>query len=202
MTSTTNNEMSDTSLHNLFWNEPSDYIGNIFENLVIKPFTQYPKNEAWQREVVNSYNNKNFDNIKAIVGRGQANFDEPFNELTPSERVLLYCYDNMYQHIISQIYIFNKHKNIFDKYIFDSQTKILFIDFGCGPLSSGLALAMYYAKSAKSNGQFIKVNYIGLDKAESMLKKAREFSQYSNLFHSNTSRLNNRKSNIAILFYL
>ncbi|MBW4570110.1 MAG: class I SAM-dependent methyltransferase [Tolypothrix carrinoi HA7290-LM1] len=158
-----------------------------FAEMVKKPFDEHPQTEAWQKEVLQSYINKDFQKIRAIVGGGQADFDTPFRGLTPKERVLVYCNRNMQQHVVSQKYLFEKHKDIFDKYIFDPNTKLLFIDFGCGPLTSGIALALHYAKSAKNSGEKINFNYIGMDKAKSMLEKASEFSLYSGLFHSNTT---------------
>ena len=158
-----------------------------FAEMVKKPFDEHPQTQAWQREVLQSYINRDFQTIRDIVGGGQADFDTPFNGLTPKERVLVYCYYNMQQHVVSQEYIFQKHKDIFDKYIFDPNTKLLFIDFGCGPLTSGIALALHYAKSPENSREKIKFNYIGMDKAKSMLEKASQFSLSSSLFHSNTT---------------
>lgn len=162
-------------------------IESFFAEMVKKPFDEHPQTEAWKKEVLQSYINRDFQKIRDIVGGGQADFDTPFRGLTPKERVLVYCNRNMQQHVVSQKYLFEKHKDIFDKYIFDPNTKLLFIDFGCGPLTSGIALALHYAKSPENYGQKINFNYIGMDKAESMLEKARKFSLDSGLFHSNTT---------------
>lgn len=140
-----------------------------------------------QREVVNSFQNRDFEPIKSIVGRGQARFDEPFNGLTPDDRVLVYCYDNMQQHVVSQLYIFEKHKRFFNKYLFESTKKILFVDFGCGPLSSGIALAEHYLKSQANTREKINFNYIGIDQSDSMLMKAEKISLESSLFHSGST---------------
>jgi len=168
--------------------EQSDPLLNLFEDMVRKPFAQHPRTEVWQREVVESYENRNFDYINRwIVGGGQATFNEPFNGLTPDQRVLVYCYNNMQQHVVSQLYIFEKHSHIFDKYLFRPNNKVIFLDFGCGPLSSGIAFAWYYAESPESNGQSLNLHYIGIDRADSMLRKAREFSLYPGLFHSDST---------------
>lgn len=55
--------------------------------MLIKPFNQHLITEAWEKEVIESYNNKNSKNIREIVGRGQADFDESFRGLTPEERI-------------------------------------------------------------------------------------------------------------------
>lgn len=160
---------------------------NFFEGVVRTPFDQHLRTEAWQREVLDSYDNRYFEPIKSIVGRGQARFDEPFNGLTPDDRVLVYCYDNMQQHVVSQLYIFEKHKSFFNRYLFGSSKKILFVDFGCGPLSSGIALAEHYLESQAYNREKINFNYIGIDQSDSMLMKAERISLESSLFHSGST---------------
>jgi SAM-dependent methyltransferase len=58
----------------------------------------------------------------------------------------------------------------------------IFIDIGCGPLTSGLALGqLYYDKK----GEPLPINYIGIDISEAMIRKAREFSQID-FFNENT----------------
>lgn len=174
----------------------------IFENLVKKPFNEHQITHAWQREVLDSYKNKNFERIQDIVGRGQADFERPFNGLTPDDRVLVYCCFNMQQHVVSQLYILQKHADIFNKYFFESEYKLIFLDFGCGPLSSAIALARYYAESPISNGQSLYFHYIGIDRAESMLRKAKEFSLYPGLFRSNsTFNFLNPYANYQTTFY-
>lgn len=160
----------------------SDFLLNFFKEIVKTPFEQHQTTEAWQREVLDSYTNRNFERIRSIVGGGQATFDEPFNGLTPDDRVLMYCYDNMQQHVVSQLYIFEKHKRFFNKYLFESTKKIFFVDFGCGPLSSGIALAEHYLESQANNREKINFNYVGIDQSDSMLMKARKTSLDPNFF--------------------
>lgn len=167
--------------------EQSEPLLNFFEKVVKTPFEQHQRTEAWQREVLDSYKNRNFERIRSIVGRGQARFDEPFNGLTPEDRVLMYCYDSMQQHVVSQLYIFEKHKRFFNKYLFESSKKILFVDFGCGPLSSGIALAEHYLESQPNNREKINFNYIGIEQSNSMLMKAERISLESSLFHSGST---------------
>ena len=47
--------------------------------------------------------------------------------------------------------------------------KIVFIDFGCGPLTSGIA---FWATSSHTN-----ITYIGIDRSEAMLKKAKDINR-------------------------
>jgi len=160
----------------------SDYLTKFLDDKVKQPFEEHPKTDSWQREVIEAYAKADFKQIGDITGRGQALFNEPFKELTAEDRVLVYCYDgHLQQHLVSQLYIFENHTDIFQKYLFQSSQSVVFIDFGCGPLTSGLALARYFAESPKSNGELLRFNYIGIDSANAMLEKAREFSRYPNL---------------------
>ncbi|AFZ26649.1 hypothetical protein Cylst_4575 [Cylindrospermum stagnale PCC 7417] len=174
--------------------QQSDELVTFFQQAVQKPFDDHPRTEAWQKLVVESYANRDFDTIKAIVGKGQQNgksyvisgqteFDEPYEGLTPDERVLVYCYNNMKQHTVSQLYIFEKHSEVFEPYFFESSKQVLFMDFGCGPLTSGIAVARYFSEHLQGKNQKLKFRYIGIDKAESMLRKAKDFSQFPEFFH-------------------
>jgi len=174
--------------------QQSDELITFFKETVQKPFNDHPRTEQWERLVIEPYRSKNFDEIKAIVGEGQqngknyvlsgqANFDKPYKGLTQDERVLVYCYNNMKQHTVSQLYIFEKHSEVFEPYFFESNKQVLFLDFGCGPLTSGISVARYFSEHSQGKNQKLKFRYIGIDKAESMLRKAKEFSQFPKLFH-------------------
>ena len=49
--------------------------------------------------------------------------------------------------------------------------RVVFIDFGCGPLTSGIAFRAF----AKQND----IIYLGIDSSQTMLDKAREINQYA-----------------------
>ncbi|BAZ28553.1 hypothetical protein NIES4074_09870 [Cylindrospermum sp. NIES-4074] len=147
-----------------------------FEKFVRRPYDIHPKTDAWQSEVRNQkpdYHRKN------ILEKGRADFTVPFNGLNPTAKVLLYCYQYMQMHVISSYHIFCKHWDLFNGYVScKSDTNYhspspLFIDFGCGPLSSGLAFA--HAIGAENQ---IAFHYIGIDRAKPMLEKAKDFISY------------------------
>ena len=50
--------------------------------------------------------------------------------------------------------------------------KVVFIDFGCGPLTSGIA---FWAFARQNEHHF----YLGIDSSQTMLDKAREINQYA-----------------------
>lgn len=167
--------------------EQSDFLKSFFEEKVRNPFDEHQKTEPWKNEVLDSYSNGTYKKIKNIIGGGQGEFDEPFNGLTPQEKVLVYCFDNMQQHVVSSLYIFKKHTNLFERYLFECNKKPVFIDFGCGPLTSGIAFARYFSESKRSNGQNLNFHYIGIDRSEAMLQKAGQFILYPCLFHQDTT---------------
>lgn len=166
--------------------EISDYLKSFLDKNVNAPYKNKSLVTAsWRREVLDSYRHSNFDRIREVVGGGQANFDKEFNGVTPRERVLLYCFENFEQHLASQMYIFESHSNIFRKYI-SSSSPLIFVDFGCGPMTSGIAIARYYTESISANANLLNINYIGIDSSKAMLCKAKEFQEYPNLFHKNS----------------
>jgi len=83
-------------------------------------------------------------------------------------------------HLASSRYLFDVcTQELFDETTTFLQEDTLMIDFGCGPLTSALALALY---SQQMNKRILKLNYIGIDHATAMLNKAKEFSKNKSLF--------------------
>ena len=75
------------------------------------------------------------DEAMNCVGRGQAQFDEPWGEMSPADRALLYAYFNQKGHLEELTEAF--------RLIFANQmpNNPIVIDLGCGPATGGLALA-------------------------------------------------------------
>ncbi|MCP4108742.1 MAG: hypothetical protein GY749_24875 [Desulfobacteraceae bacterium] len=160
-------EVSQSGSHLL---HPSDYMFNVFKNFIIKPALNDPRTTFH-----NNILGYSVDTIrKDILKYGKCDFNESYNELTPDDIVLLYCYFNMRKHYFTSQFVFEKIYSSSNKHFGNPKLKPLFIDIGCGPLTSGLALGDIYCQ--KSNKK-IDFNYIGIDNADSMLKKAKEFSQ-------------------------
>ena len=110
-----------------------------------------------------------------IIEYGRADFRKGYDKLSADEKVLLYCYFNMRKHFFTSSFVFEKIyeslRNVFN----DVTRKVVFIDLGCGPLTSGLALAdLHHQKS----GERLNINYIGIDIAQAMLNKAERFISY------------------------
>lgn len=115
------------------------------------------------------------DEIRAdILNYGRADFTEAYNDLTPYDRVQLYCYFNMRKHFFTTYAVYEKIFTTLNSNVFQKNKELVFIDFGCGSLTSGLALASLYYDN---ENEPISMRYIGIDIAESMLEKAKEFSE-------------------------
>lgn len=123
------------------------------------------------------------DEIRAdILNYGKADFTEPYKDLSPYDRVQLYCYFNMRKHFFTTYAVYEKIFTTLNSSVFQKSKELVFIDFGCGSLTSGLALASIYYDN---ENEPISMRYIGIDIAESMLEKAKEFSE-TELFNPNS----------------
>ena len=88
------------------------------------------------------------------VGRGQAPFDEPWRDLSPADRALLYAFFNQKGHLEELTEAF---RMIFANKVPDDP---IVIDVGCGPCTGGLAFAGVLDPPV--------FDYIGLDSSETM----------------------------------
>ena len=61
--------------------------------------------------------------------------------------------------------------HIFKNYLPTISDKVVFIDFGCGPLTSGIAFWTAFARQCN-------ITYIGIDKSNTMRNMARQINQY------------------------
>jgi hypothetical protein len=147
-----------------------DYLNDFLQEVVNNPFRNHTNTEAWEREV----RNRLPDHHRKILEGGRADFNTGFKDLTPDDKVIIYCYYYMQMHIVSSFHVFQKSDSLLKEYILDPSKNIVFIDFGCGPLTSGVALAWYYhSLNPKKQHNF---HYIGIDNSEAMIRKAREIS--------------------------
>jgi hypothetical protein len=121
--------------------------------------------------------------LNNILDRGKTKFDERYEGLEPSDKVLLYCYFNMKKHFFTSVAVFKKVWKSLHEIFTDNNYTPIFIDIGCGPLTSGLAMAELHQNETEES---LRMNYIGIDISNAMIEKAKEFSQ-SELFHPDTT---------------
>lgn len=93
---------------------------------------------------------------REVVGGGQADFDRPWNGLSPDDRVLLYAYINQPGHLEELVEAF--HMLFADASLPEDP---VVIDLGCGPFTGGLALA------ATLDSRY-RLDYIGVDRSRAM----------------------------------
>lgn len=62
--------------------------------------------------------------------------------------------------------------HIFAKYLTSMSNKVIFVDFGCGPLTSGIAFWVAFAKNRD-------IIYLGIDSSPDMCHKAQEINRYA-----------------------
>ena len=146
--------------------ELDENLKNLFEELVIQPFQdELPTLAEDIRNIKPFY----WEDIARILKQGQSNFDKTsFDESSnkwyfPKEKVLLYCAHYMSMHLYSSYHIFKNHLSSVSE-------SVIFIDFGCGPLTSGIA---FWAAGKQRN-----ITYIGIDKSNTMREMAEEINRH------------------------
>ena len=153
--------------HDNFY-KPGESLKHLFEELIVKPFEHdLPTLAADVR------NNRIYywEDIARILRQGQSNFDEtsydkPSNEYYfPKDKVAIYCVHHMPRHLFGAYHIFTNFLTPISK-----ENKVVFIDFGCGPLTSGIA---FHAFTGPCD-----ITYLGIDSSQTMLEKAVVINTY------------------------
>lgn len=87
---------------------------------------------------------------------------------------LWYCYTYMLMHLDAYTAMMRHQYPVFEELLIDSGPELLMIDFGCGPLTSPLAMAEYILQCPCG----VILSYIGIDHMIPMLQKAAEFASH------------------------
>ena len=148
--------------------QPSESLKHLFEELIEKPFEH--DLPALSEDVKNNriyY----WEDIARILSQGQSNFDEtsydkPSNEYYfPKDKVSIYCVHHMPRHLLGSYHIFTNCLTPISE-----KDKVVFIDFGCGPLTSGIAFRAFAGQC--------DITYLGIDSSQTMLNKAAAINTY------------------------
>lgn len=148
--------------------KPSEHLKNLFEELIVQPFEH---DLPTLSEDVKNNRIYYWEDIARILKQGQSNFDEasfdkPSNEYYfPKDKVCIYCVHHMPRHLFGSYHIFTKCFTPISE-----KNKVVFIDFGCGPLTSGIAFRAF----AEQND----ITYLGIDSSQTMLDKAATINRY------------------------
>jgi hypothetical protein len=149
---------------------PTQFAENLFTEKFID-YIKYHQSTVWNNILLGE---DTFTIRKEIINFGQANFDKPYKKLHPQDIVKLYCYFNMRKHYYSSIYLFERCSWI--EKLTSAKGCLKFIDIGCGPGTSGVALTDYLHSIKRLKQQF---DYIGVDCYDSMLEAAADLMSNS-----------------------
>ena len=94
--------------------------------------------------------------VRDVIGGGQAEFDEPWNDLSPDDRVLLYAYFNQLGHVEE---LTEACRQMFANS--PAPNDPIIVDLGCGPFTGGLAISTAFGRESS-------LDYIGVDRSRTM----------------------------------
>jgi hypothetical protein len=123
-----------------------------------------------------SYNKSNI--LFDILVRGRADFTTAYGIISPQEKVLLYCFFNMKKHFFTSYAVFERIIPSLKDFFSNDDYRPVMIDLGCGPMTSGLAMADLINTTM---GRAISFSYVGIDISTAMLDRAKTFED-SELF--------------------
>jgi hypothetical protein len=111
------------------------------------------------------------------------------------DKVLWYCYCYMPQHFDAFQRVMQmeeedtanlQYGDTFRRRVFNTDGDLLVVDFGCGPMTAGLALAdWYYSTEHKP----LKLSYVGIDDSEHCRNFASQFAARDDLFFMQSPQL-------------
>ena len=148
--------------------EFGENLKNLFEELIVQPFAH---DLPVLSEDVKNNRIYYWEDIARILEQGQSDFDEvsfdkPSNEYYfPKDKVAIYCVHHMPRHLFGSYHIFTNCLTPIKK-----KNRVVFIDFGCGPLTSGIAFRAFAGES--------DITYLGIDSSRTMLNKAASINRY------------------------
>ncbi len=138
-------------------------------------------------EALNHYKDKHpnwtpYARRKQVLNQGAADFDSKYNPDNKKEKdhyrtdyyVSAEGYMNMHleQNLAVLRHYFSNPKDV--------PQPVLFVDFGCGPMTSGLALADVFSRSTSNNR--MQTAYFGVDASKNMVNKANSINKKYKLF--------------------
>src|SRR5262245_3407992 len=133
------------------------------ENLVLKPLRQ----DSATRRLLTQFPFSFDAEVRKRLERGLA-------ACSTTTKCLWYCYTYLLMHLDAYSAMIRHHHRLFDELLVDSGPEVLMIDFGCGPLTSPLAMAECNLQCPCG----VILSCLGIDHMEPMLRKAAEFASH------------------------
>jgi hypothetical protein len=159
--------------------EPSPSIKVLFRGINSSYFS-HPEIDS-DRDLLWGYSRRHI--LDEVILRGRGDFAENYGPISTADKVLLYCYFNMKKHFFTSYAVFQTVVDSLETFFTTNDYKPVFIDLGCGPMTSGLALADLIHTKTESG---INISYIGVDRAPAMLSRADSFKTL-NIFSPDSS---------------
>lgn len=157
---------------------PDDEFKKIYEEIIINPLKNDKRTLSYPDLILGVSNDFIRNNV---IEYGRTNFDSAYQfnlfsqEFSIQDKVNLYCFYNMRKHYFSNYSIYESFSEFFKQEIKQTAGRLMFLDFGCGPMTSGIAFNQLF-KSSVENFSF---KYFGIDISNAMLDKAKVFSESS-----------------------
>lgn len=166
---------------------PDDEFKLFFDEIIINPLKYDKRTIDYPNFILGQTNDFIRNNI---IEYGRTNFDKIYEyqsnlftqEFSVKDKIMLYCYYNMRKHYFSNLAVFDTYKHFLDIELKQVSNRVSFFDFGCGPLTAGIAFNQF---AKKTNANF-SMNYWGIDISNGMLDMAKEFSK-SAIFNTNSN---------------
>ena len=96
------------------------------------------------------------DATRLAAGWGHADFDEPWRNLSPDDRVLLYAHYFQRGHLEELLTAFEQLFGVSER-----PRNPIVVDVGCGPFTGGLAIASLFPRDSQ-------IDYVGIDVSSAM----------------------------------
>jgi len=148
-----------------------------FDLIIRKTLQNYEDTELPHRIVGFPADYVQLDVVK--FGRTDLNQDKPHG-LTSQQVSNIYCYFSMQQDFYSTLSIFRTTADFLNNAFQNTDNRIMLIDFGCGPMTAGLAFSQVFDISPDFH-----FDYVGIDISRDILDLAEKFS-HTNLLNINT----------------
>ncbi len=165
------------------FHDRNENLTNFFKTFINSEFEDHEDTTAWKKEVTDT----DWKHRSDLIERGQCTFLEGVKGLTIRDLVVIYAYYYMEGHAVSLYHVLlnarKKHKISF-------LNNLIHVDFGCGPITAAIAMAVYNLKHGgkdKSKAG-LTFHYIGIDQSDAMLSFGQEVQEAAGrLFNSKST---------------
>lgn len=117
---------------------------------------------------------------KGILERGSTDFDTKYAPDDPDEKPTYKT--DLYIRIYMDMHI-KQNRTVLEKYLgrtLRNRMHIVFVDFGCGPMTSGLVLAEILSRHDEDYEK--KFIYLGIDASQNMVERAKRINEQHKIF--------------------